>query len=571
MKDSSTAPPTPTQTQTPTPTRPARGRDAGDEPMSAAELIDQGKVALGAAHRLLGAWRDGAADADAPAPQFREHGFAWAAAYVATLEATLDWVARLAADQRLGLLERRIASAGFAEYLAQLGHGIAMSQDEIIRPVHLGAEAAARAFLDEPAVRAFVTGAALRSQMHAIVALIGSGVGAGFGDAGYDETHGEIAQQFRRFADERIAPDAGRWHDGNELIPDAIVQQMAELGVFGLTVPEQWGGSGLGKIAMCVVTEELSRGYLGVGSLGTRSEIACELILHNGTDEQRRRWLPAIASGAVLPTAVFTEPGSGSDLASLKTRATRGDDGFRIHGAKTWITHASRSDLMTLLARSLPDAPRHQGLTMFLVPKPRGTEAERFPLPGLSGSEIEVLGYRGMKEYELGFDGVAVAEDAVLGGVEGQGFRQLMKTFESARIQTAARALGVAQNALELGHRYARERQQFGRPLIGFDRIAGKVAQATVEIMMIRQLVLAAARRKDEGRRCDVEAGMAKLLGARLAWSAADNALQVHGGNGYAIEYPISRVLCDARILNIFEGAAEIQAGIIARGLLGGN
>ena len=550
----------------------ARATDHGNEPMTGAELLDQGRAALDTAHQLLAAWRDGAADPDAPAPQFREHGFAWGAAYVATLEATLDWVSRLDAEGRLGMLERRIASAGFAEYLAQLGHGIAMSQDEIIRPVHFGAGAAARAFLDDPAVAGFVVGASLRAQMHAIVALIGSGTGAGFGDAGYDDIHAEIAQQFRRFADEQIAPQAGRWHDENLLIPDEIVSQMAGLGVFGLTVPESYGGSGLGKVAMCVVTEELSRGYLGVGSLGTRSEIACELILHNGTDAQREHWLPAIASGRVLPTAVFTEPGSGSDLASLKTRAGRTPDGgFRLNGAKTWITHASRSDLMTLLARSIPDAPRHQGLTMFLVPKPRGTSDDLFPLPGLSGSEIDVLGYRGMKEYELGFDDVAITGEAVLGGVEGQGFRQLMKTFESARIQTAARALGVAQNALELGHRYACERQQFGRALIGFDRIAGKVAQAAVEIMMVRQLVLAAARRKDEGRRCDVEAGMAKLLGARLAWSSADNALQIHGGNGYAIEYPISRVLCDARILNIFEGAAEIQAGIIARGLLGGG
>ena len=551
------------------PSATARSSDHGNEPMTARELLDQGRPALDAAHRLLAAFRDGAADPDAPAPQFREHGFAWSAAYVATLEATLDWVARLDEQGRLGVLERRLASAGFAEYLAQLGHGIAMSQDEIIRPSHLAAETAARAFLDTPAVAAFVQGATLRGQMHAIVALLGRGSGAGFGDPGYDQVHSEIAQQFRRFADQQIVPQAGRWHDENELIPDEIVAQMAELGVFGLTVPEAFGGSGLGKIAMCVVTEELSRGYIGVGSLGTRSEIACELILHNGTDVQRERWLPAIASGTVLPTAVFTEPGSGSDLASLKTRATRtADGGFQLNGAKTWITHASRSDLMTLLARSLPDEPRHQGLTMFLVPKPRGTAEALFPLPGLSGSEIEVLGYRGMKEYELGFDEVAIDADCVLGGVEGQGFRQLMKTFESARIQTAARALGVAQNALELGYRYAGERQQFGRALIGFDRIAGKIAQATVEIMMVRQLVLAAARRKDEGRRCDVEAGMAKLLGARLAWSAADNALQIHGGNGYAIEYPISRVLCDARILNIFEGAAEIQAGIIARGLL---
>jgi (2S)-methylsuccinyl-CoA dehydrogenase len=536
-------------------------------PMTATELVERGTAALDAAHRLLDAFRRGAAEADAPAAQFREHGFAWAAAYVATLEATLDWARRLEEQGRLGVLDRRIASAGVAEYLAQLGHGIAMSQDEIVRPGHLDAEQDARAFLDTPAVAGFVRDASLRSQMHAIVALLSDG---DFGDAGHDEIHREIAAQFRRFADERIAPFADAWHRANDLIPDEVVAQMADLGVFGLTVPESFGGSGLGKIAMCVVTEALSRGYLGVGSLGTRSEIACELILHNGTDAQRERWLRRIATGDVLPTAVFTEPGSGSDLASLRTRATRRGDRFEIHGAKTWITHASRSDLMTLLARSLPDAPRHQGLTMFLAPKPRGTADDPFPVAGLSGGEIGVLGYRGMKEFELGFDGFALEADTVLGGVEGQGFRQLMKTFESARIQTAARALGVAQNALELGYRYACERQQFGRPLIAFDRIAGKVAQAVVETMMIRQLVLAAARRKDEGRRCDVEAGMAKLLGARLAWSVADNALQIHGGNGYALEYPISRVLCDARILNIFEGAAEIQAGIVARGLLTG-
>ncbi|MGE0310728.1 MAG: acyl-CoA dehydrogenase family protein [Lautropia sp.] len=545
---------------------------ATPDPPDADALLADGRLALDAAHRLLGALRAGATDTSLPAPQFREHGFAWAAAYLATLEATLGWASALAAADRLGLLERRIASAGFAEYLAQLGHGIAMSQDEIVRPGHLGASAAAAAFLADGAVARFVDTCSLRAQSHAIVAAVDAD--GGFGDAGLDETHAEIEKQFRRFADEVVAPAAPGWHANNALIPDAVVAQMSELGVFGLTVPEAWGGLGLGKVAMCVVTEALSRGYIGVGSLGTRSEIACELILHGGTDAQRAHWLPKIASGEVLPTAVFTEPNTGSDLASLSTRGSRriGADGrevFSITGSKTWITHAARSDLMTLLVRTLPDEPRHRGISMLLAPKPRGSDADPFPAAGMRGGEIAVLGYRGMREYEIGFDGFEVDADAVLGGVEGQGFRQLMQTFESARIQTAARALGVAQNALELGLAYARERRQFGRAIVGFDRIAGKIAQGVVETMMIRQLVLAAARRKDEGRRCDVEAGMAKLLAARLAWSVADNALQIHGGNGYALEYPISRVLCDARILNIFEGAAEIQAGIVAKGLIG--
>jgi (2S)-methylsuccinyl-CoA dehydrogenase len=205
---------------------------------------------------------------------------------------------------------------------------------------------------------------------------------------------------------------------------------------------------------------------------------------------------------------------------------------------------------------------------MLLAEKPRGTDRNAFPAAGMSGGEIEVLGYRGMKEYELGFDGFRVSTANLLGGVEGQGFKQLMQTFESARIQTAARAIGVAQCAMELGLRYAEDRKQFGKALIAFPRVYGKLAMMAVEIMVARQLTYFAAREKDEGRRCDLEAGMAKLLAARIAWANADNALQIHGGNGFALEYPISRVLCDARILNIFEGAAEIQAQVIARRLL---
>jgi (2S)-methylsuccinyl-CoA dehydrogenase len=351
-----------------------------------------------------------------------------------------------------------------------------------------------------------------------------------------------------------------------------VVEGLSNLGVFGLTIPEDFGGMGLGKVAMCLVSEELSRAYIGVGSLGTRSEIAAELILAGGTLEQKNKYLPKIASGEILPTAVFTEPNTGSDLASLRTRAVRDGDVYKVSGNKTWITHPVRADLMTLLARTNPNEKGYKGLSMFLAEKPRGSDADPFPAPGMSGGEIEVLGYRGMKEYEIAFDAFEVPAANLLGGEEGQGFKQLMQTFESARIQTAARAVGVAQSAFDLGLRYAKERIQFGKSLIHFPRVADKLAMMAVEIHIARQITYFAGRAKDDGRRCDLEAGMAKLLGARVAWAAADNALQIHGGNGFALEYPISRVLCDARILNIFEGAAEIQAQVIARRLLeGGN
>jgi (2S)-methylsuccinyl-CoA dehydrogenase len=376
-----------------------------------------------------------------------------------------------------------------------------------------------------------------------------------------------VREQFHKLADDYRAA-AHQWHLNDELIPLEVIQQLAELGIFGLTVPEDFGGLDLGKTAMCVVTEELSRGYIGLGSLPTRSEIAAELIRLGGTEQQQRKWLPGIASGEILPTAVFTEPGTGSDLGARKTRAVRDGAVYRNTGNKTWITHAARSDIMTLLVRTDPEVSGYKGLSMFIAEKPRGTEAEPFPAPGMTGSEIKVLGYRGLKEFELGFDGFEVPAEGLLGGVEGEGFKQLMATFESARIQTAARAVGVAQSALELGLAYAAERVQFGKPILHFPRVGGKLAWMAVETMVARQLTYFAARQKDSGRRCDIEAGMAKLLAARVAWSNADNALQVHGGNGYAQEFEISRVLCDARILNIFEGAAEIQAQVIARGLL---
>ena len=503
--------------------------------------------------------------------QHAAHGLAWLATYVEAIREMAGYASRMQAEGRYGETEALLTRIGFGEYLAQIFGGLAMNQGEIVRLADFGLSAAEIAAARTEAVETLIakgTAVETRARLAALIAAAHEGT---LGDPGLDETFEAIRIEMRRFADAEVVPYAQEWHRANAYIPLEVIAGLAELGVFGLTIPEEYGGLGLGKVAMCVVSEELSRGYIGVGSLGTRSEIAAELILAGGTEAQKRRFLPRIASGEVLPTAVFTEPNSGSDLASLRTRAARDGDAYVVNGAKTWITHPVRADLMTLLARTNPDAPGYRGLSMLLAEKPRGDDSNPFPAPGMSGGEIEVLGYRGMKEYEIAFDNFRVPAESLLGGVEGQGFKQLMATFESARIQTAARAVGVAQAALEQARNYATERLQFGVPIGNFPRVADKLAMMAVEIMIARQLTYYAARQKDSGRRCDLEAGMAKLLAARVAWAAADNAVQIHGGNGFALEFPVSRILCDARILNIFEGAAEIQAHVIARRLLDGS
>jgi (2S)-methylsuccinyl-CoA dehydrogenase len=489
---------------------------------------------------------------------------------VQALRPLAAYAARAREAGRLGEAEDLIVRIGLAEYFAQILGGIPMSQGEIVRLADLGLPAAKVAARVTPALETAATAGNSAESRARLVELMRERHAATVGDCLLDETLEQIRDQMRRFADSEVVPHAHGWHRTNSYIPLETIAHMGGLGVFGLTLPEEFGGMGLGKESMCVVSEELSRGYIGVGSIGTRAEIACELILGSGTEEQKRTWLPKIATGEVLPTAVFTEPNTGSDLAALRTRAAREGDVYRVHGNKTWITHPVRADLMTLLVRTDPTEPGYQGLSMLLAEKPRGSDADPFPAPGMSGTEIEVLGYRGMKEYEIAFDGFEVAAGNLLGGAEGQGFKQLMATFESARIQTAARAIGVAQAAMEAALGYAESRVQFGQPIVGFPRVADKIAMMAVEIMIARQITYYAAREKDKGRRCDLEAGMAKLLAARIAWAAADNAVQIHGGNGFALEYPVSRLLCDARILNIFEGAAEIQAQVIARRLLDG-
>ena len=501
--------------------------------------------------------------------QHAVHGFAWYATYGETLREVANWADRLEAEGKFGEVEALLAQLLVGEYAAQLIGGIAMNQGEVIRPAQMGVGQDQMNLLFAPALTTLLQSGATQAVKSRVADLLAQAKGRPILEAsGLEDTFEMIRDQFHAFAEAKVTPFAHQWHLKDQLIPIELVEELGELGVFGLTVPEEFGGSGMGKMAMCVVSEELSRAYIGVGSLGTRSEIAAELILTGGTDAQKAYWLPKIASAEILPTAVFTEPNTGSDLGSLRTRAVKDGDQYRVTGNKTWITHAARADVMTMLVRTDPATTDYRGLSMFLAPKLRGTDGNDFPTEGMTGGEIEVLGYRGMKEYELGFDGFSIPAENLLGGVEGQGFKQLMATFESARIQTAARAVGVAQCAMETGLGYALDRKQFGQPIFEFPRVHNKLAMMAAEIMGVRQLTYFAARAKDDGKRCDLEAGMAKLLAARVAWMSADNALQIHGGNGFALEYSISRVLQDARILNIFEGAGEIQAQVIARRLL---
>jgi len=502
--------------------------------------------------------------------QTATHGLAWLATYVEALRQMHRWAHTLQTEGKFGEVEKLLLQIGFGEYLAQILGGIPISQSEILRLQDI---VPSQQVIDKMRTPEIITltrlGNSQTARSRLVILMQEQSANSTTGACGLDDELEMIREQFYRYAAERVEPYAHEWHLKDELIPMEIIEDLAEMGVFGLTIPEEFGGFGLSKASMAVVSEELSRGYIGVGSLATRSEIAAELIMCGGTQAQKQDWLPKLASAEILPTAVFTEPNTGSDLGALRTRATKDGDDYRITGNKTWITHAARTHVMTLLARTNPDSTDHRGLSMFLAEKTPGTDAAPFPTTGMTGGEIEVLGYRGMKEYELAFDNFHVKGENLLGGEEGKGFKQLMQTFESARIQTAARAVGVAQCALDLGMQYAKDRKQFGKSLIEFPRVSGKLAMMAVEIMLTRQLTYFSAFEKDNDRRCDMEAGMAKLLGARTAWSAADNSLQIHGGNGFALEYKISRVLCDARILNIFEGAAEIQAQVIARRLLG--
>ena len=495
------------------------------------------------------------------------HGFAWIATYIEALRQINKWGIELTNKNKLNEFEQLILDISFIEYISQILNGIPMSQTEFIKITDF--ESINKN--DELKISEnfnFSNVSELKERLVKIA--INNDNIITLENTGLETEYEQIREQFQKFNSLNVYNNANKWHLEDKLIPQKIIDDLASLGVFGLTIPEKYGGLGLNKLAMCVVSEELARGYIGVGSLATRTEIASELILNDGTDTQKDFWLPKISKGETIPAACFTEPDSGSDLGSITTKAIKDDGKFLISGNKTWITHASRSNLLIILARTNPDILlKHKGLSIFLVPKNQGKEDDFFPNKSISGTEIKVLGYRGMKEFELRLDNLEVEKISLLGENENSGFTQLMKTFESARIQTAARAVGVAQNALDLAISYASNRKQFNKSIINFERVYNKIAMMIIEIALGRQLTYFAAKNKDLGFRCDLEAGMAKLLCARIAWSCADNSLQIHGGNGYALEYDISRILCDARVLSIFEGSAEIQAQIISNRILG--
>ena len=505
--------------------------------------------------------------------QHSSHGLSWIAAYRATLKEMLNWASDLEEQNSFNEIEKLILQITFSEYCAQIKSGIPMSQLEFIRPQDLGLK---NGLFNETGTDEFndliLNGNSAVDRSRLANFLKEGFTSKNFGNCGLDETALIIQEQFKKFIEDDVIPYAHEWHLRDELIPMSVIDKMSEMGVFGLTIPEEFGGLGMSRFIDCVVTEELARGYIGVGSLGTRGDIAAELLITGGTEEQRNKFLPKIASGEILPCAVLTEPHSGSDMGSFKTRAVENGENYSITGNKTWVTHGARSDVMMLLARTNQNEKGYKGLSMFIAEKQRGDDNNMFPDEGISGGEIEVLGYRGMKEYEVAFDDFKVKKENLLGQEEGKGFKQMMETFESARIQTAARALGVAQSAFETAMQYAIDRVDIsGNSLFDKPRNSSKIVSMAIEIMAARQLTYYAAKEKDKGHRCDLEAGMAKMLAARVAWACADNAVQVHGGNGFALEYPISRILCDSRILNIFEGTAEIQADIVTRRLVSTN
>ena len=380
------------------------------------------------------------------------------------------------------------------------------------------------------------------------------------------EEHVEIRKAVRKFTEEEVVPIAQELDRNNKEIPQEIIKKMAELGYFGLIFPTEYDGIGLDYIAMAIVAEELSRGWLSVGSVMTRSIITGTLLLAHGTEEQKNRYLPGIARGEIMTAAAFTEPDSGSDTGGMKLKATRTKGGYILHGEKTWCTFANRAHILTVLARTDPDmSKRHRGLSMFLVEKGAG---ENINHPNISGQPIPTIGYHGMRSYTLSFDECFVPEENMIGAEENRGFYQLMSTYESARIQTAARAVGVGQAAFEAALRYSKERIQFGQPICNFQAIRLKLSEMASRLEAARQLVYYACSMKDTHKRCDLEAGMAKVVAAEMVEYVTREGMQIFGGYGYSKEYPAERFWRDGRVISLFEGTTEIQHEVIARRLI---
>tara|TARA_B100000131_G_scaffold90713_1_gene87480 strand:- start:7730 stop:8896 length:1167 start_codon:yes stop_codon:yes gene_type:complete len=381
------------------------------------------------------------------------------------------------------------------------------------------------------------------------------------------DDHEEFRSAVRKFTDEEIVPiaadiDSYKYPE----IPQDIIKKMAEQGYFGVIFPEEYDGLGLDNITLTIVSEELSRGILSVGSVMTRGIITGTLLLSHGTDEQKKKFLPGIARGETMTAAAFTEPDSGSDSGSMITKATKVDGGYILNGAKAWCTYANRANFLTVLARTDPDtSKRHKGLSIFLVEKEPGDDIIH---PNIKGEPIPTVGYHGMRSYNLALEDVFVPEENLIGGEENKGFYQLMATYESARLQTAARAVGVAQAAFDYALQYSKEREQFGKPISEHQAIRMKLSEMATELEASRQLVYYAASMKDSGKRCDLEAGMAKVKSAKAVEYITREAMQILGGYGYSKEFPVERYWRDARVISIFEGTSEIQHEVIAKSLL---
>jgi (2S)-methylsuccinyl-CoA dehydrogenase len=380
-----------------------------------------------------------------------------------------------------------------------------------------------------------------------------------------------VQDTFRRFADDKVRPVAEHIHRTNADIPEDIIQGLGEIGGFGLSVPEEYGGFAAGGesdyLAMVIATEELSRGSLGVGgSLITRPEILTRALVKGGTEEQKHVWLSQIATGEVMVAVAVTEPDFGSDAGGVKVTATPVDGGFRVNGVKTWCTFAARADVLMLLARTDPDpSKKHRGLSLFVVPKPRG-DGHGFTFTQdeggkMEGRAIDTIGYRGMHSYEVAFDDWFVAAENQIGGESGlgQGFYLQMQGFENGRLQTAARAVGLMQAAYEAARQYAAERVVFGIPIADYQLTQVKLGRMAVMIQAARQYMYGVARLMAKGEGT-LEASMVKAYVCRAAEWVTREAMQIHGGMGYAEEFPVSRLFVDARVLSIFEGADEILA-----------
>jgi (2S)-methylsuccinyl-CoA dehydrogenase len=522
---------------------------------AAARAVELAKTVVGACADRLAAAGPGALEAE----QVVSYDLAHAAAGVAIADAFLDYGA-------LGETEARLACA----FAADVTHDVAtkvLGRESAwgLDPAGPGGSGALDAAL--PFVRAF------RSPDF-LAALCGE-QGSRHLDADFEL----VQDTFRRFAEEKIRPAAEHVHRHNTDIPEEIISGLAEMGGFGLSVPEAYGGWASGGesdyLGMVVATEELSRGSLGIGgSLITRPEILTRALVRGGTEEQKQHWLPKIATAEVMVAVAVTEPDFGSDVAGLKVTATRRGDDYLINGVKTWCTFAARADVLMLLARTDPERGKaHRGLSLFIVPKPRGEgHGFAFTQDGggrMEGRAIDTIGYRGMHSYEVAFDSWSVPANCLIGeaGGENRGFYYQMEGFENGRLQTAARAVGVMQAAYEAGYEYAVNRVVFGQPIADYQLTRAKLARMAVILQASRQFSYRVARLMAKGEGA-LEASMVKAYVCRAAEWASREAMQLHGGMGYAEEFPVSRYFVDARVLSIFEGADETLAlKVIARRL----